>query len=60
MQKFALILLVVCAVFISAAPAFAKGSGDTGQTGEPPGWSQENPGNGGSDGPGEKIGPGQE
>ena len=49
-----LIFVMVFAMFAMAAPASAalsgaSGNGSTG--GDPPGWSQENPGQGGTDAP---------
>ncbi len=48
MKKLWTLVLVVLMLIVSVAPVAASGR----PTGEPPGWSQQNPGNGGSAGPG--------
>jgi hypothetical protein len=48
MKKLWTLVLVALMLIVSVAPVAASGR----PTGEPPGWSQENSGNGGSAGPG--------
>jgi len=49
MKKLWTLVLVALMLIVSVAPVAASGRGTTG---EPPGWSQVNPGEGGSAGPG--------
>ena len=55
MKKMLVFVLVLVLMLAMAAPVFAYGGGSAGNAGdgEPPGWSQVNPGTGGSDGPAE-------
>ena len=62
MKKLLIFLLLLILLLTIATPVAAfnsgawSGAGNSTGDGEPPGWSIVNPGNGGSDGPGE--GPG--
>ena len=56
MKKLLILILVLVLMLAVAAPVLAYGGGSVGNDtgdGEPPGWSQVNPGGGGSDGPAE-------
>jgi hypothetical protein len=52
MKKLLIIIMLFLVLLTIATPVYAKGGGQTGQPGEPPGWSHENPGQGGSAKPG--------
>ena len=53
-KTFIVALMLVSMICFSTVPAIGYGGGSVGNDtgdGEPPGWSQVNPGGGGSDGP---------